>query len=147
MWIGHIYYALGLIPLLMTLAMLVKLSEYNRIKEWYIKFEEITKSKPKKTDFRTPEEYNTYTGISGIVIVDFLWIILGILTQSWYIFLTILAISIIINGVKKLTSINVVSDILTSIILITKFSVYLYLIINHFHLHYDTWQVVKDFIK
>lgn len=146
MWLGHIYYTIGLIPLLMSLAVLIKLRDYNRVKEWASKFEEITKSKPKKTDFRSTEEYSIYTGVSGVLAVDFIWCVLGLLTQSWYVFLSILTISLVLNFVKRSINLNPISTIITSIILITKFSVYLYLIINHFHLHYDTWQVVKGYL-
>lgn len=130
----------------MSLAILLKLRDYNKVKEWYIKFEEITKSKPKKTDFRSIDEYGIYAGVSGIMAIDFIWITLGLLTQSWYVFLAMLAMSLILNFIKNRINLNPVSTIITSIILITKFSVYLYLTINHFHLHYDTWTLIKGYL-
>lgn len=146
MWLGHVYYTLGLIPLLMSLAVLIKLSDYNRVREWYFKFEEITKSKPKKTDFRSIDEYNIYAGVSGVIAVDFIWSVLGLLTQSWYVFLSLLIMSLTLNIIRKSINISTISSIISSIILFTKFSVYLYLIINHFHLHYDTWQLIKGYL-
>lgn len=145
--LGHIYYTLALIPLLMTLAIIIKLNEYNKIKEWYSKFEEITKSKPKKEDFRSVDEYGIYAGTSGIMYIDFIWVLLGLLTASWYVFLSILAISIVVNILKKIPLIKIMSPIFNYILLSVKFSVYLYLIINHFHLHNNTWQMVIDYIK
>jgi hypothetical protein len=145
--LGHIYYTLGLIPLLMTLAIIIKLRDYNRVKEWYSKFEKVTGGKPKQEDFRSTDEYSIYTGVSGIMILDFIWIILGLLTQSWYIFLFILSFTIVLNIIKKAISLDIISRLTTAIIIITKFSVYLYLIINHFHLHYNTWEVVKSLIQ
>ncbi len=142
MWLGHIYYALGLIPLLMTLAVFIKLKDYNKTKEWYSKFEKVTGKKPLKSEFRTLDEYNLYTGVSGITVIDFIWVILGLLTQSWYIFIAIMLLSVVVNLIKKSIGINLISNTLTGILLITKFSVYLYLIINHFHLHLDAWDII-----
>ncbi len=144
--LGDIYYTLGLIPLFMTLALLIKLKEYNRVKEWYIKFEEVTKIKPIKSDFRTDSEYTTFIGASGIMAIDFMWMMLGILTQSWYVFLFVLIISLVLNKIKTGIKITILSNFLTFIIIANKFLVYLYLIINHFHLHIDTWEVVKSYL-
>jgi hypothetical protein len=144
MWLGHIYYALGLIPLLMALAVLIKLKDYNKTKEWYSKFEKVTGKKPLKSEFRSVDEYNIYTGVSGITMMDLTWVILGLLTQSWYVFISIIVLSVIVNLIKKSVGLNVISNVLTGFLLITKFSVYLFLIINHFHLHYDVWDILKN---
>lgn len=144
--LGDIYYALGLIPLLMTLGLLIKLREYNRTKEWYIKFEEVTKKKPLKSDFRSDDEYTTFIGASGIMAIDFVWVSLGLLTQSWYVFLFVLIYSIMFNMLKKAVNVNIISNIFTFIIISNKFLVYLYLIVNHFHLHIDTWMIIKSII-
>ena len=144
--LGHIYYVIGLIPMLMALATLTKIREFNNIKIWKSKFEEITKRPVRKEDFRSIDEYNTYAGINGIMIIDFIWVVLGLLTGSWYVFLTMLSISLLVNFIRKMT-ISVISNILFSILLISKFLVYLYLIINHFHLHYDTWNLIKNYLQ
>jgi len=145
--LGHIYYVIGLIPMLMALAILTKLREFNRVKIWKAKFEEITKRPAKKEDFRSIEEYNTFAGVNGIMIIDFIWIVLGLLTGSWYIFLSLISVSIIVNFIRKAINLSIVSNILFGILLITKFLVYLYLIINHFHLHYDTWELIKNYLQ
>ena len=147
MWLGHIFYAIGLIPLLMLTATLIKLREYNKIKKWYNKFEEVTKKKPIKGEFRTPDEYNLFAGVSGIIAIDLVWMLLGLLTQSWYVFLAVLSLSIVLNLTKKLIGTNIISNSMTAIVLFVKISIYLYLIINHFHLHYNTWQLVQNYIK
>jgi hypothetical protein len=144
MWIGNIYYALGLIPLLMTILVFLKLKEITKIQEWYLKFEKITQKKPIKSDFRSIDEYNIHIGIISIYTIDFIWVILGILTQNWYIFILIIILTLITNFTKKSVGLNLVSMALSGFILSIKFFVYLFLIINHFHLHYDIWKLLKN---
>jgi hypothetical protein len=141
--IGHIYYIFGFIPLLLGLAILLKLRKHIEIDQWCIKFEEITKNKPTKEDFRSPEEFNLKSGVEFINGIDLMWMILGIVSQSWYIFISLIMLSLVVSTIKKAIGFNTVSTALTGILLFAKISIYLFLIINHFHLHYDILRVIK----
>lgn len=143
---GDLFYASGLIPLLLMISFLLKIRNFNRVSEWYIKFEKVTGKVPKKSDYRTPDEYDIYTGVSFISIIDFVWMILGLLSNNWYVFLSLMLLSIIVNLSKKYINIILISNFLTFLLISVKIFVYLCLILNHFHFHYDIWKVLKSII-
>lgn len=144
MWLGHIYYTLGLIVILSVVFMLIKLNTYLLAKEWYLKFEKVTGKKPAKSDFRSQDELTVFYGISSLSVVEFIWIVAGLLTSSWYVYLSLLVYSFIMGYINKSTSLLFVKRITIGHFLIIKIFVYLYLVVNHFHLHYDTLQIIKD---
>jgi hypothetical protein len=143
---GHLYYLIGLFILFGLFSYIINIRKYNKVKIWYSKYEEVTKSKPLKKDFRSKEDYSLYETLSKFTIFEFIWVVLGILTSSWYVYLFIITISMIINQSLRKVSIQSISNGVSFILSIFKFSVYLYLIINHFHLHYNTWEIVQKVI-
>jgi hypothetical protein len=142
MWLGHVYYGLGLIILICILTMIMNYFKISKISEWCYKFKEKTGKAPIKMDFNSIDDFNLYNGISFLIAIEFIWTIGGLLTNSWYIFMFVIIISTII---KIIMSINIlkwsfISRLIFFLFLNFKFLLYLFLIINHFHLHIDIWE-------
>lgn len=141
--LGHIYYTFGLIMIVSLLTILFKFNKISNIREWYTKFKKVTGKIPKEKDFRSKEESILYNSFSSLLVIEFTWTILGLLTNSWYVFLLLFTITLIINLIKKPIEFTIIDKILVFILILIKLLAYLYLVINHFHLHFNTWSYIK----
>jgi len=144
--LGHIYYTLGLIAILSTLSMIMKFKKMNSIREWFDKYKQITGKTPEKKDFRSKEENDLYIGLSALSAFDFIWALGGLLTGSWYVFLSLMVYSMIVSIIIKPFKYTLVGTIISIHFLLLKFFVYLFLVINHFHLHYDILSIIKNIL-
>ena len=144
--LGHIYYIIGLFVLVTILTHLSKFKKIQSVIEWVDKFKNVTGKQPQKEDYRSKEELNLFLGISILAVIEFIWIICGLVTSSWYIFLSLFIYSIIIRLIIKPIKFTLFGKIMILHFIIVKFLVYLYLIINHFHLHYDTLSIIKSYL-
>jgi hypothetical protein len=141
--LGHIYYAFGLIIVVSLLTILVKFKQITNIREWYTKFKKVTGKTPKEKDFRSKEESALYNSFSSLLLFEFTWTILGLLTNSWYVFLLLFIITLIINLLRKPIEFTFVDKMMGFLVILSKLMIYLYLVINHYHLHFDTWSYIK----
>ena len=144
--IGHIYYAIGLIVTFSILSIILKFRKIYSTKEWIEKYEKVTGKKPLKKDYRTKDEYSSYETSGILYMVELGWVILGFITASWYIFGSLLILSYLLNILIKPIKYTFFHKYISLSFLLFRFFVYLYLIINHFHLHLDTWYFIKQFI-
>ena len=144
--IGHIYYAIGLIVTFSILSIILKFRKIYSTKEWIEKYEKVTGKKPLKKDYRTKDEYSSYETSGILYMVELGWVILGLITASWYIFGSLLILSYLLNILIKPIKYTFFHKYISLSFLLFRFFVYLYLIINHFHLHLDTWSFIKQFI-
>lgn len=144
--IGHIYYAIGLIVTFSILSIILKFRKIYSTKEWIEKYEKVTGKKPLKKDYRTKDEYSSYETSGILYMVELGWVILGFITASWYIFGSLLILSYLLNILIKPIKYTFFHKYISLSFLLFRFFVYLYLIINHFHLHLDTWSFIKQFI-
>lgn len=144
--LGHIYYAIGLFILIAIIAHISRFKKIQSISEWVEKFKDVTGKDPQKADYRSKEELNLFLGISILSFIEFMWALGGLLTGSWYIFLSLFIYSIIIRLIIKPIKFTLFGKIVVLHFIILKFLVYLYLIINHFHLHYDTLSIIKSYL-
>lgn len=143
---GHIYYAIGLLVILSSLTMIMKFKKMNSIREWFDKYKVITGNSPEKADFRSKEESDLYRGISTLGIFEFMWVIGGLLTSSWYVFLSLFIYALIVGLIIKPFKYTFFGSIISIHFLLLKIVVYLFLVINHFHLHYDIFNIIKNHI-
>ena len=95
--LGHIYYATGLLILISIIAHISRFKKIQSVSEWVEKFKSVTGKDPQKSDFRSKEELNLSIGISILSLLEFMWALGGLLTGSWYIFLSLFIYSIIIG--------------------------------------------------
>lgn len=144
--IGHIYYTIGLLVAFSILSIILRFRKIYSTKEWIEKYEKVTGKKPIKKDYRTKEEYSLSESSGILSSMEIGWIILGFVTNSWYIFGSILIVSFLINFITKPIKFTFFHKYISLSFLLLRFFVYLYLIINHFHLHLDTWFIIKQYI-
>lgn len=140
---GNLYYSFGLIIILYSLSNILKFKQINSLKEWVFKFKKVTGSEPIDKDFRSNEELSLYRGLSVLSFIDFIWSIFGLLTNSWVIFLGILTLSFILRRITNSIKFSLIDKIITYIFYLAKFLLYLLLVINHFHLHYNILDLIK----
>lgn len=143
--LGNIYYAFGLIIVVSLFTILLKFKQITNIREWHTKFKKVTGETPKEKDFRNKEESTLYSSFSSLLLIEFIWVVLGLLTNSWYVFLFLFLFTLIVNLLKKPIEFSLVDKFFGFLIVLLKIIIYLYLIINHYHLHIDTWSQIKAF--
>ena len=95
--LGDIYYAIGLIAILVLFTKIMKFNKMNKVLEWLTKFKEITGKSPEDKDFRNKEEKDLFTGITALSSFEFIWVVVGLLTGNWLIFLLLIIYAFIIN--------------------------------------------------
>lgn len=144
--IGHIYYAIGSFIIISILTILLKFKKIYSISEWVEKFKKVTRNNPEKKDFRDKDEYELYTGVIILSSIEFIWSLLGLLTNSWYIFLFLIILMTLSKSLLSLIKYTIIDKIISFSLILFKFLIYLYLIINHFHLHIDTINIIKSYI-
>jgi hypothetical protein len=144
--IGHIYYAIGLLVAFSILSTILRFRKIYSTKEWIEKYEKVTGKKPIRKDYRSKEEYSASETSSILSSIELTWIIGGFITNSWYVFGSLLVISFLLNLIIRPIKFTFFHKYISLSFLILKFSVYLYLIINHFHLHLDTWSIIRQYI-
>lgn len=145
--IGNIYYLIGVLVLFSLVSIILKFGKIYSINEWKEKYEKITGNKPTRKEYRTKKEYSLQesTGILGLF--ELLWMIGGFFTGNWYLFGIILAISYIFNLILKPFKFSIIHKVTSFTFLLSRFCLYLYMIVNHFYLHQDTYSTVKHYIK
>lgn len=140
--IGHIYYIFGLLIILSIISIIANFNKFYSIEEWHNKFKKVTGKYPEKKEFRNSEEYNLKSGISILSYIEFTWLLLGILTSSWYMFISLFIYIMIVSSIIKPVRFNVIGKIVSFHLVLVRFSIYLFLVINHFHLHIDVLSIV-----
>jgi hypothetical protein len=145
MFLGHLFYFIGLIVFLVNIQFLYDLFDYIRIKEWSVSFKKITNKTPTDKDFKRGD-LEKYKKLSGVIGLNFFWVFFGILSSNWKIFLIILVTSSLIDflihtigqfkTLSKLIFIFKMTLITLSILILT---------INHFHLHLDLFELLCRF--
>ena len=140
---GHIYYAIGILIFIGSLFTLIRFNKVFSVKEWYFKFKEITDKEPTILDFRKKGDKKIFVNHNFLLLFEIIWITLGLITNSWYIFLSILIINIILNIIFRKNRFSLIGKISSFGFLLLRISTYLFLIINHFHLHIDLLEIIS----
>jgi hypothetical protein len=144
---GNIFYFLGLLIFLVDLSLLLKYSKIQKTRNWVDAFFKVTKRRPNKQDMNLDDfrELNSY---NSILTVNFLWVFFGLITNSWKFFLlllfTNLFLNIILNKTIGLKSLNYLVGFFKISVLTGSIGL---LVINHFHLHLDLFQIFFNMIK
>lgn len=144
--IGHIYYGIGLIVVLSVISMLLKFKNLYRIKEWEEKYKKVVGKTPLKTDYRDKKDWNLSRTSNVLYFFEIIWIFGGLITSSWYIFLSLIITTYIIAFIIKPFKFTILFKVFVLLFSFIRLFTYLYLIINHYHLHNDTFQILKGFL-
>jgi hypothetical protein len=143
---GNIFYIIGIFIFVLSFSNIFNFFKYLKIKNWAVGFKKVTGKEPDKKEFRSLEEYNIFTGFSIISIVEFFWLILGLATASWYVYLSIIILGVIIRHTCRITKITFLEYALGFPYNLAKVFMILFLIINHFHLHLDILELFRQLI-
>jgi hypothetical protein len=125
-----IYYIIGILITMLLVSLLFIQNKVLNIIEWFEKFEKVTGKKPEFKDFRNNNDYNLLVRSNIILILEYIWLIFGLLTNFWIISLSILVLKFIRLFIKRKWSI--VNRIISYNFLIVKIIIYSALILNHF---------------
>lgn len=140
---GLIFYFFGLILVLLNLFIISKFKRIFELKEWMVKFKQVTGRNPVATDYRKGDDKDILNTWSVTIILTSLWIFFGLITKSWYVYLSILIFNTLINLLVKSTGefgrIGFILSLLKNLIITATMG---FLIMNHFHLHLDIWKEV-----
>jgi type III secretory pathway component EscU len=145
--IGNIYYLIGVLVLLSLLSVILKFRKIYSINEWREKYEKITGKKPLKREFRSKKEYSLHESSGILGLFEIIWILVGFFTGNWYLFGITLALSYLLNIILKPFKFSLLHKLTSFTFLLCRLCLYLYLIVNHFYLHQDTYSIVKHYIK
>ncbi len=133
--LGNIYYLIGLVVLILSISNIYGFYKIHDIKSWIRSFKKISGTDPRPNEFRDPKDFKLLSSYSLSITIEFIWLVLGILTNSWYIYLGLIMSSYIYNGILSRITIDTIQKNLGLLFFIFKSLIILILIINHFHLH------------
>jgi hypothetical protein len=143
--ISDIFYGVGFLVILLNILCLFRHKRIIEVNDWLSKYKKIIGRNPNKDDFRTKEDLETLLLWSFTVVITLFWMILGLLSKNWAIFLIIFGLNILANYLSKLSSsyIIIISflKLIKSIVMISLIS---FLVINHFHLKIDIINYLKS---
>ena len=145
--IGNIYYLIGVLVVLSTVSSILKFGKLYSLKEWKEKYEKIIGRKPSKRDFRSKKEYSLSESSNVLGLFELIWIIGGFFTASWYLFGIMILISYTLNVILNPIKFTILHKFVSFTFLLSRLCLYLYLIVNHFYLHQNTYSIVKSYIK
>ncbi len=145
--IGNIYYLIGVLVVLSTVSSILKFGKLYSLKEWKEKYEKIIGRKPSKRDFRSKKEYSLSESSNILGLFELIWIIGGFFTASWYLFGIMMLLSYILNIILNPVKFTILHKFVSFTFLLSRLCLYLYLIVNHFYLHQNTYSIVKSYIK
>ncbi len=134
--IGHLYYLIGLGVLLMSLSNIIYYQRFFNILLWTKSFKKISGVDPISKDFRTIEDYSIFVTFNSFIKSEFVWFFLGVVTNSWIIFLILIGLSFLSNVMVN-SKLIIFGKLVGFIFEIIKSICIFALIINHFHLHLD----------
>lgn len=143
---SSIFYFIGIFILMYIISQLVNFNKNFHLIEWLDKFEKITKRKPLDKDFRNESDLNLFKLRNTMLPIEGFWIILGFITNNWFIFVSIVIYGKIIGFIFNKIKYSIISKYLYLHFFILKTILYGFMIINHFHLELDLWVIIKDFL-
>lgn len=141
--LGHIFYFFGLFIALMSLSNLLNYFKYLKVRNWSETFKKVTNHPPIMTDFRNKDEYNVFITYPIFSFLQMIWFIFGLISNSWYVFLTIIVSNILISYFSRSINFLLIEKIIGFSFNLIKLVLVLLLIINHFHLHYDWIELLR----
>jgi hypothetical protein len=131
--IGNIYYIIGIIMLIRLIYSIINFKKIHSLREWMIKFKEISGKVPTKNDFRSKEEISLYESNSIMILFEFIWIICGLFSGNKLIFMGLLLYFIFLRLISKKARFTVLDKIFFFLNMLLRFSVYSWMIVNHFN--------------
>lgn len=119
---NYIFYSIGLLITINLLLILITFKKRFFIIEWYDKYQKLIGKVPTKEEFRSESDYKLFKSQGLTNIIEAIWIIFGLITPYWYVFLGIIVygkiFKFIFNKIKYnfLSRIVVIQNILVKLI-------------------------------
>jgi hypothetical protein len=119
---NYIFYSIGLLIIINLLLVLATFKKRFFVIEWYDKYQKLIGKKPTREEFRSENDYKLFKSQGLTNIIESLWVILGLITPYWYVFLGIIIYGkickIIFNKIKYnfLSRIVIIQNILIKLI-------------------------------
>lgn len=139
----NIYFIIGIVILVMSFSNMINFIKFSNIRNWALTFKRVTNKDVESKDFRTREDYNIFTIYSVFLFFEIIWLVFGIATSNWYMFLSLIILGLIVNFISKYSKFLLLSKIIGTIFSCLKFSLILFLILNHFHFHLDLLSLLR----
>ena len=112
---------------------IINFKKIHSLREWLIKFKEISGKVPTKDDFRSKEEISLYESNSIMILFEFIWIICGLLSGNKLIFLGLIIYFVLLKMITKRIGFTMLDRVVMFVNIILRFSVYSWMIVNHFN--------------
>lgn len=130
------FYSIGLFIIILNLASLLQYKKIFSITEWLSKYKLVTGRNPAIKDFRDKSDHDILLFWSFTVVSTVIWMLFGLLSNQWIIFLLLFLFNIILNSAKKIfSSVLKIKLSLTFIKSFIGLSIIIFLVINHFRLN------------
>lgn len=126
------FYYIGFIILLSTIYNLIKFNILYEIRKWKYKFYKVTGSEPSIIDFRTDKSYRLYKNQNIFYTLEFIWLVLGLITDYWYFFFIILSFGLILNMYLYNIRFKLSGKIISFLFVLSRFIIYSYVLIKFF---------------
>ncbi len=138
---GHFFYTIGLFLFILDLINLFSFHKIWKINEWKAAYKKVNKKDPVKKDYQSIDDYNISSFSIVYTILLFFWLVFGLITMSWKIYIVLFILGFALGLSKKLLNLitkneySKINMLISYPYLIIKSAVILFLVINHFHLH------------
>lgn len=143
MFFTHIFYLIGVIFLIYEVLFLFDLD--NKIKKGREFLKNIAEYKDKEFS-EYPEDLKDEVYLRCIPFIFIVWVFVGLLSSQWFLFFIFLVINyIIFVPIGKLVKNSPLQYVNTGLNTIFGIVFSLFLLINRYHLHIDTFQVFKNY--
>lgn len=134
---GYIFYGFGLIIILSCIMAIIQFKKIWFVREWFVKFKEVTGDTPKLNDFRSEDDLTLYTNRKLLDGLELMWIFVGLFTSNWPIFLIIFLTSIILKVIFSGIKYTLFGKIISIKFLVIRTLIYLLITVDYFYLHLD----------
>jgi hypothetical protein len=124
---NEFYYFLGIAPIIWEL---LSLMELHKVHAFCTEYKLLNKRKEK---VKMSSTQNSFTWLMTMYVV---WAIAGLFSSQWFLFLLLLSLSFI---PKNSIFIRLLDSCISFVLL-------LFIVLNRFHFHIDTWAWFKDWI-
>jgi hypothetical protein len=131
--ISNIFWFFGFIQFISLFGYIFRFRKINQSFEWNYKFKQIVGLTPRKQDFKNNESYNLFTNRVVLSLIEIIWIIFGLITNKWIIFLSILIILLTINFGLDKWRFSIIDNLIRFTFIVVRCLIYISLSIQNFH--------------
>lgn len=141
---GNIFYGFGILILLSCFMAIINFKKFYFVKEWFVKYKEITGKNPKADDFRSKKDLILHTNRNILISIELIWVMIGLSSSNWIIFLLIISLGVMLNVIFNKIKFTLIGKIISFKFLMMRTLLYILMITNHFYLHLDLTESINQ---